>query len=36
MLKGSGLKNILSQLGIIAAFAVVFNSLAILNYKKTS
>jgi len=36
MLKGSGLKNILSQLGIIAVFAVVFNSLAILNYKKTS
>jgi ABC-2 type transport system permease protein len=36
MLKGSGLRNILSQLGIIAVFAVVFNSLAILNYKKTS
>jgi ABC-2 type transport system permease protein len=36
MLKGSGLKNILSQLGIIALFALVFNSLAIYNYKKTS
>lgn len=36
MLKGSGLKDILPQLGIIAGFAVVFNSLAILNYRKTS
>ena len=36
MLKGSGLKNILSQLGIIALFALIFNSLAIYNYKKTS
>jgi ABC-2 type transport system permease protein len=36
MLKGSTLKNITTQLGIIALFALVFNSLAILNYKKTS
>jgi ABC-2 type transport system permease protein len=36
MLKGSGFRNISSQLGIIALFALVFNSLAILNYKKTS
>jgi ABC-2 type transport system permease protein len=36
MLKGSGFKNIVSQLGVIALFALVFNSLAILNYKKTS
>lgn len=36
MLKGSGFKNIVSHLGIIAVFALVFNSLAILNYKKTS
>ena len=36
MLKGSGLRDILPQLGIIAVFAVVFNSLAILNYRKTS
>ncbi len=36
MLKGSGLKNIATQLGIIALFAVVFNAAAILNYKKTS
>ncbi len=36
MLKGSSLKNILPQLGIIAVFALVLNSLAIFNYKKTS
>jgi ABC-2 type transport system permease protein len=36
MLKGSGLKNISTQLGIIAFFALAFNGLAILNYKKTS
>jgi ABC-2 type transport system permease protein len=36
MLKGSSLKNILSQLGSIALFALIFNSLAIYNYKKTS
>ena len=36
MLKGSGLKNIASQLAVIAFFALTFNSLAILNYKKTS
>jgi ABC-2 type transport system permease protein len=36
MLKGSGFKNIVSQLGVIAVFALVFNSLAIFNYKKTS
>jgi ABC-2 type transport system permease protein len=36
MLKGSGFKNIVSQLGVIALFALVFNSLAIFNYKKTS
>ena len=36
MLKGSGLKNIWMQLGVVALFGLVFNSLAILNYKKTS
>jgi ABC-2 type transport system permease protein len=36
MLKGSGLKNIAPQLGIIALFALAFNTAAILNYKKTS
>jgi ABC-2 type transport system permease protein len=36
MLKGSGFKNIVTQLCTIALFALVFNSLAILNYKKTS
>lgn len=36
MLKGSGLKNIWTQLSIVALFGLVFNSLAILNYRKTS
>jgi len=36
MLKGSGVENILSQLGSIALFALIFNGLAIYNYKKTS
>jgi len=36
MLKGSGLKDILKQLGIIALFAVVLNGWAVINYKKTS
>jgi len=36
MLKGSGMKDILKQLGTIALFAIVLNSWAILNYKKTS
>ncbi|HVW96219.1 MAG TPA: ABC transporter permease [Mucilaginibacter sp.] len=35
ILKGSGFKDISRQLGIIAIFAIVFNSWAILNYKKT-
>ena len=36
MLKGSGLKNILPELGSICLMAIVLNSWAILNYKKTS
>lgn len=36
ILKGSGLKDILSQLGTIGIFAIVLNILAILNYRKTS
>ena len=36
MLKGSGFKTIWTQLSIVALFGLVFNSLAILNYKKTS
>lgn len=36
ILKGSGFKDILKQLGIIALFAVILNSWAIFNYKKTS
>ena len=36
MLKGSGLKNIWTQLSVVALFGLVFNGLAILNYKKTS
>lgn len=34
ILKGSGLKDILPQLGTMAIFAVVLNSWAVLNYKK--
>jgi len=36
ILKGSGFKDILRQLGIIALFAAVLNGRAIFNYKKTS
>jgi len=36
MLKGSGLKNILPQLGAIILMAVVLNLWAVLNYKKTT
>jgi ABC-2 type transport system permease protein len=36
ILKGSGFKDVLKHLGIIALFAVVLNSWAIFNYKKTS
>lgn len=36
ILKGSGLRNILPHLGIVALFAVVLNTLAILNYRKTN
>ncbi len=36
ILKGSGLKDILPQLGIIGLMAIVLNSLAIFNYRKTS
>jgi ABC-2 type transport system permease protein len=36
LLKGSGFKDILRQLGIIALFAVILNGWAIFNYKKTS
>jgi ABC-2 type transport system permease protein len=36
ILKGSGLKDILGHLGIVALFAIVLNTWAILNYKKTS
>ena len=36
ILKGSGFKNILSHLGIVAVFAVVLNTLAIMNYRKTN
>lgn len=34
ILKGSGLKDILPQLGIMVIFAVVLNTWAVLNYKK--
>ncbi len=36
ILKGSGFRDILSHLGIIASFAVVLNTWAILNYRKTT
>jgi ABC-2 type transport system permease protein len=36
MLKGSGLSDILKELGYIFAFAIVLNSWAIWNYRKTS
>ena len=36
VLKGSGLQDILPQLGVIAIFAVVFNGWAVWNYRKTS
>jgi ABC-2 type transport system permease protein len=35
VLKGSGFTDLLKHFGIIIIFAVVFNALAILNYKKT-
>jgi ABC-2 type transport system permease protein len=35
VLKGSGFTDILRYLGIISLFAIGFNTLAILNYKKT-
>jgi ABC-2 type transport system permease protein len=35
VLKGSGFTDLLKHFGIIILFAVVFNALAILNYKKT-
>lgn len=36
VLKGSSLKDILPQIGIITLFALVFNGWAIWNYRKTS
>ncbi len=36
ILKGSGLKDVLPQLGIVALFAVVLNGWAVVNYKKTT
>lgn len=36
VLKGSGFRDIAKQLGTIGLFAVVLNSWAIINYKKTS
>jgi ABC-2 type transport system permease protein len=36
ILKGSTAKDILTQSGIIALFAIVLNALAIMNYRKTS
>lgn len=36
MLKGSGLKNVLPQLAAISLMAIILNSWAILNYRKTT
>lgn len=36
VLKGSGFKDVLPQFGVVTLFAVVLNSWAIWNYKKTS
>jgi ABC-2 type transport system permease protein len=36
MLKGSGLKDILPQLGSIALMAIILNGWAVFNYKKTT
>lgn len=36
VLKGSGFMDVLPQFGIITVFAIVLNSWAIWNYKKTS
>lgn len=36
ILKGSGLRDVLPHLGIVALFALVLNTWAVLNYKKTT
>ncbi|MGC1243275.1 MAG: ABC transporter permease [Chryseosolibacter sp.] len=36
VLKGSGLRHILPHIGVISLFAIVLNTWAIMNYKKTS
>lgn len=36
VLKGSGLRDILSQIGVIVLFGVVLNVWAVMNYKKTA
>lgn len=36
VLKGSGLQDILPQLGVVIIFAIVLNSWAVYNYKKTN
>jgi ABC-2 type transport system permease protein len=36
ILKGSELKNVIVHLGVVALFAVVLNTLAVWNYRKTS
>lgn len=36
ILKGSHLRDVLPHLGIVAVFAVILNTWAVLNYKKTN
>lgn len=36
VLKGSGLRHILPHMGAVLLFAIVFNTWAVINYRKTS
>jgi ABC-2 type transport system permease protein len=36
ILKGSTLRDVAADLGIVATLAVVLNAMAIFNYRKTS
>jgi ABC-2 type transport system permease protein len=36
VLKGSGLRHIMPHIGAVILFAIVFNTWAVMNYKKTS
>jgi ABC-2 type transport system permease protein len=36
VLKGSGLRHIIPHIAAVIAFAIVFNTWAVWNYRKTS